>query len=82
MDRRNALKGLSVMFGAALLAPIRDAIAQGLDPLTMRGATLFDDLLRDDTAALAETIIPETVSAGGSRSLPHRHGSARSLVRR
>lgn len=52
------------MFGATLLAPIREAIAKGLDPLTMTGATLFDDLLRADTAALAETIIPETDTPG------------------
>lgn len=52
------------MFGVQLLAPIRVAIAEGLDPVNMAGASLFEDDTRRDTAALAETIIPATDTPG------------------
>ena len=52
------------MFGVQLLAPIRVAIAEGLDPVNMSGASLFDDDARRDTVALAETIIPATDTPG------------------
>ena len=64
MDRRQALLGIAAMFGSQLLPPIRAAIASGLDPVNMSGATLLDDARRLDTAALAETIIPETDTPG------------------
>ncbi len=64
MDRRQALLGIAAMFGTQLLPPIRVAIANGLDPVDMSGATLFDDARRLDIAALAETIIPETDTPG------------------
>ncbi len=64
MDRRQALLGIAAMFGAQLLPPIRTAIANGLDPVNMSGASLFDDVVRLDIAALAETIIPETDTPG------------------
>jgi hypothetical protein len=53
-----------MMFGAELLAPIRMAVAQGLDPVDLSGASLFLNDLREETAALAETIIPETDTPG------------------
>ena len=58
------MHGLAVMFGAELLLPIRSAIAQGLDPVNLRGASLFPESLREETAALVETIIPETDTPG------------------
>ena len=64
MDRRQALLGIAAMFGTQLLPPIRAAIASGLDPVDMSGASLFDDARRQDVAALAETIIPETDTPG------------------
>lgn len=64
MDRREVIQGLVAMFGAELLLPIRQAVAGGMDPVDLAGASLFDDLLRADTAALAETIIPETDTPG------------------
>ncbi len=64
MDRRSALKSIAAMFGASLLAPIRVAIAEGPNPVNMSGATLFADAERQDTVALAETIIPETDTPG------------------
>ncbi len=64
MDRRQALLGIAAMFGTQLLPPIRAAIAGGLDPVKMSGASLFEDSRRLDTAALAETIIPETDTPG------------------
>jgi len=64
MDRREAMRGLAVMFGAELLLPIRVAVAQGIDPVELSGASLFRDDIREQTAALAETIIPETDTPG------------------
>jgi hypothetical protein len=64
MDRRNVLLGLASMFGAELLAPIRLALANGMDPVKMSGAALFDAAQRGNTAALAETIIPATDTPG------------------
>jgi len=52
------------MFGSQLLPAIRQAIAAGLDPVSMSGAALFADNVRDDIAALAEAIIPETDTPG------------------
>ncbi len=64
MDRRQALLGIAAMFGSQLLPPIRMAIANGLDPVEMTGASLFEEARRADVAALAETIIPETDTPG------------------
>ncbi len=64
MDRRQALLGIAAMFGSQLLPSIRTAIANGLDPVNMTGASLLEDARRLDTAALAETIIPETDTPG------------------
>ncbi len=64
MDRREVMRGLAVMFGTGLLLPIRSAIAQGLDAVQLTGAALFCDPLREEVAALAETIIPETDTPG------------------
>ena len=52
------------MFGVELLLPIRDAVADGFDPVDLSGASLFPDSLRAEAAALAETIIPETDTPG------------------
>lgn len=64
MDRREVMRGLVAMFGAELLLPIRNAIANGMDPVNLTGSTLFSDALRQETAALAETIIPVTDTPG------------------
>jgi gluconate 2-dehydrogenase gamma chain len=64
MDRREVMRGLVAMFGAELLLPIRNAIANGMDPVNLTGGTLFSDDLRQETAALAETIIPATDTPG------------------
>ena len=64
MDRREAMRGLAIMFGAELLLPIRVAVAQGIDPVDLSGASLFPEDMREQTAALAETIIPETDTPG------------------
>ncbi len=64
MDRRQALLGIAAMFGSQLLPSIRTAIASGLDPVNMSGASLFEDARREDIAALADTIIPETDTPG------------------
>jgi gluconate 2-dehydrogenase gamma chain len=64
MDRRSVLVSLATMFGASLVAPIREAIANGLDAVNMTGASLPGEAQRLDTEALAETIIPETDTPG------------------
>lgn len=64
MDRREAMRGLAIMFGAELLLPIRAAVAQGIDPVDLSGASLFPADMREQAAALAETIIPETDTPG------------------
>lgn len=64
MDRREALLSIAAMFGAQLLTPIRTAIANGLDPVKMSGASLLQDAQRKDTESLAETIIPQTDTPG------------------
>ncbi len=64
MDRRQALLSIAAMFGTQLLPPIRVAIANGLDPVNMSGASLLEEARRLDSAALAETIIPETDTPG------------------
>ena len=58
------MQGLAVMFGAELLLPIRSAIAQGLDPVDLSGASLFPESMRENAAALVETIIPRTDTPG------------------
>lgn len=68
MDRREVMRGLAVMFGAELLLPIRAAIAQGIDPVQLSGASLFPASLRQETAALTETIIPETDTPGAKKA--------------
>jgi hypothetical protein len=68
MNRRDALKGIAAMLGASLLPPIRAAIANGLDPVNMTGATLFSNALRSDTAALADVIIPATETPGAAEA--------------
>ena len=68
MDRREALKGIAAMLGASLLPPIRAAIANGMDPVNMTGATLFSDAMREDTAALADVIIPTTDTPGAAEA--------------
>lgn len=64
MDRREVMRGLAVMFGAELMLPIRAAIAQGVDPVNLTGATLFEGSMHEETAALVDIIIPETDSPG------------------
>jgi len=64
VNRRKVMQGLVAMFGAELLLPIRNAIANGMDPVKLTGGTLFPDALREETAALAETIIPTTDTPG------------------
>jgi gluconate 2-dehydrogenase gamma chain len=64
MNRREAMHGLAIMFGAELLLPIRTAVAQGIDPVDLSGATLFSEAMREQAAALAETIIPATDTPG------------------
>lgn len=64
MDRREVMRGLVAMLGAELLLPIRNAIANGMDPVKLTGGTLFSEALREETAALAETIIPTTDTPG------------------
>jgi glucoside 3-dehydrogenase (cytochrome c) hitch-hiker subunit len=64
MNRREVMLGLATMFGAELVGPIRAAIAAGLDPVHLTGATLFSEAARADVAALAEVIIPQTDTPG------------------
>jgi len=64
MDRREVMLGLAAMLGADLVAPLREAIAAGVDPVDLTGASLFSAEEREDVAALAETIIPETDTPG------------------
>ena len=68
VDRREVMRGLAVMFGAELLLPIRAAMAQGLDPVRLTGASLFTDSLRENTEALVETIIPATETPGAGEA--------------
>ena len=68
MDRRELMRSLAVMFGAELLFPIRAAMAQGMDPVKLTGASLFPAALRRETEALVDTIIPETDSPGAKEA--------------
>jgi gluconate 2-dehydrogenase gamma chain len=64
MNRREVMLGLAAMLGADLVTPLREAVAAGLDPVNLTGASLFTAAEREDVAALAETIIPATDTPG------------------
>jgi hypothetical protein len=58
------MQGLVAMFGAELLLPIQEAVAAGMNPVKLTGASLFTGSMREETAALAETIVPATDTPG------------------
>mgnify|MGYP006102290035 FL=1 len=68
MDRRTALKNLGLMFGTSLISPLKAAIDNDFDPITLTGADLFTSNQRADIEALSEIIIPETDTPGASEA--------------
>lgn len=68
MNRREVVKGLALMLGAELVPPLRMAVANGLDPVSLEGASLFTGSVRADMAALAEVIIPATDTPGAAEA--------------
>ena len=64
IDRREALGGIAAIFGAALISPLRTAIADGVDPGMGPQNTIFTDGQRALLDALCERIIPTTDTPG------------------
>ena len=64
MDRREALGGIGVLFGGALILPLQRAIAAGADPGMGPRNVIFSDAQRGLVDALCERIIPATDSPG------------------
>ncbi len=66
IDRREALGGIAALFGAALVAPLRRAVAAGVDPGMGPQNEIFSDAQRALLDALCERIIPTTDTPGAS----------------
>lgn len=64
IDRREALGGISAIFGAALISPLRRAVAQDADPGMGPQNVIFSDAQRALVDALVERIIPTTDTPG------------------
>ena len=64
IDRREALAGIAAIFGAALVAPLGQAIAAGADPGMGPRNAVFSDPQRALLDALCERIIPTTDTPG------------------
>ena len=64
IDRREALGGILAIFGAALILPLRRAIAAGVDPGMGPQNVIFSDAQRELMDALCERIIPTTDTPG------------------
>ena len=64
IDRREALGGILALFGAALILPLRRAIAAGVDPGMGPRNVIFSDAQRELVDALCERIIPATDTPG------------------
>ena len=64
IDRREALGGIAAIFGAALISPLRRAIAQDADPGMGPRNAIFSDAQRALVDALVERVIPTTDTPG------------------
>ena len=64
MNRREALAGMTALFGANLIAPLAVAIEVGLDPVDLTGANVFSDTERRYLSELVDVIIPTTDTPG------------------
>ena len=64
IDRREALGGIAAIFGAALISPLRRAVAAGVDPGMGPQNEIFSDEQRALLDALCERIIPTTDTPG------------------
>lgn len=64
IDRREALGGIAALFGAALISPLRRAVAQDADPGMGPQNVIFPDTQRALVDALVERIIPTTDTPG------------------
>lgn len=64
IDRREALGGIAAIFGAALISPLRRAVAAGVDPGMGPQNEIFSDGQRALLDALCERIIPTTDTPG------------------
>jgi len=63
-DRREALGGIAAIFGAALISPLRRAVAQDADPGMGPRNVVFSDTQRALVDTLVERIIPTTDTPG------------------
>ena len=64
IDRREALGGIAAIFGAALIPPLRRAVAQDADPGMGPQNVIFPGAQRALVDALVERIIPTTDTPG------------------
>ena len=64
IDRREALGGIAAIFGAALISPLRRAVAAGTDPGMGPQNDVFSAEQRALLDALCERIIPTTDTPG------------------
>ena len=64
LDRREALARIAAIFGSALVAPLGQAIAAGVDPGMGPRNAVFSDAQRALLDALCERIIPTTDTPG------------------
>lgn len=64
IDRREALGGIAAMYGAALIAPLRRAVAAGADPGMGPRNEIFSAGQRALLDELCERIIPTTDTPG------------------
>jgi len=68
MQRRSALKSLTVAFGGLMSLP---SWAQGWTPETVKGPSLLSVAEEDTLAEIVETIIPETTTPGAKSLKVH-----------
>ena len=68
IDRREALGGIAAIFGAALISPLRRAVAQDADPGMGPQNVIFSDAQRALVDALVERIIPTTDTPGAMQA--------------